>query len=112
MNTSMEHHKMGYEPTTYCRHCGEPFDAYHAIEDRVCEICAETVKLERAELGIDGNCGFALVGADLQIGEAEFEEIRATDLNPDPNSTGAKKQAINRAYQRLKARIVSRFRTF
>ena len=30
---------------------------------------------ERAELGVDGNCGFALVGPDLQVGEAEFEEF-------------------------------------
>ena len=59
----------------------------------------------RAELGVDGNCGFALVGENLQEGEAEFEEIRATELNPDPNSDGAKKQAINRAYQRLKDRL-------
>jgi len=29
----------------------------------------------RAQLGIDGNCGFALLGPDLQEGEAEFVEI-------------------------------------
>lgn len=61
--------------------------------------------MERAELGIDGNCGFALIGPNLQEGEAEFEEIRATELNPDPKSVGAQKQAIDRAYTRLKARI-------
>jgi cytochrome c2 len=32
-------------------------------------------KYERAELGIDGNCGFALLGPDIQEGEAEFVEI-------------------------------------
>lgn len=31
--------------------------------------------MERAELGIDGNCGFALLGENLQEGEAEFVEI-------------------------------------
>lgn len=61
--------------------------------------------MKRAELGVDGNCGFALVGPNIQEGECEFEEIRATELNPDPNSTGAKKQAIDRAYRRLKARL-------
>lgn len=61
--------------------------------------------IERAELGVDGKCGFALLGPNIQEGEAEFEEIRATELNPDPNSDGAKKQAVNRAYTRLKARI-------
>ena len=31
---------------------------------------------QRAELGVDGNCGFALLGPDIQAGEAEFVEIR------------------------------------
>lgn len=61
--------------------------------------------VERAEIGMDGNCGFALLGPDLQVGEAEFEEVRGTELNPDPNSDGAKRQAINRAFTRLKARL-------
>ena len=61
--------------------------------------------MERAELGIDGNCGFALLGENIQEGEAEFEEIRATKENPDPRSVGAQKQAINRAFTRLKTRI-------
>lgn len=30
---------------------------------------------QRAELGIDGNCGFALLGRNIQEGEAEFVEI-------------------------------------
>ena len=33
------------------------------------------MEIERAELGVDGNCGFALLGEDLQSGEAEFVEI-------------------------------------
>lgn len=61
--------------------------------------------MERAELGMDGNCGFALLGENLQEGEAEFEEVRATEENPDPRSIGAQRQAIHRAYMRLKARI-------
>jgi hypothetical protein len=52
--------------------------------------------VERAELGVDGNCGFALLGPNIQEGEAEFEEIRGADDTL---------KAINRAYQRLKARI-------
>ncbi len=27
---------MGWEPTTACRLCGEPFDTYMAYEDRFC----------------------------------------------------------------------------
>lgn len=94
---------MGREPVTYCRQCYEPFDVYMPPDQRVCEGCSTTI--ERAELGVDGNCGFALLGQDLQVGEAEFEEIRATELNPDPASDGAKCQAISRAFTRLKARI-------
>ena len=32
------------------------------------------INIERAELGVDGNCGYALLG-DLPTGEAEFVEI-------------------------------------
>lgn len=35
----------------------------------------------RVELGIDGNCGFALYGDNLQAGEAEFVEIPRTTWN-------------------------------
>ena len=33
------------------------------------------MRLERAVLSIDGNCGCALLGDNLQEGEAEFVEI-------------------------------------
>lgn len=58
---------------------------------------------ERAELGVDGNCGFALVGPNIQEGEAEFE-VFAGDVKTSEGSRQAK-LAINRAYQRLKARL-------
>lgn len=63
------------------------------------------MSIERAELGMDGNAGFALLGENIQEGECEFETVRGTELHPDPNSDGAKRQAINRAFTRLKARI-------
>ena len=31
--------------------------------------------MQHIELGIDGSCGFALSGEDIQVGEAEFVEI-------------------------------------
>jgi hypothetical protein len=95
---------MGHEPTTYCRWCGGPFDVYTAIEDRICENC-NTEKLERAELGVDGNCGSALVGSDLQIGEAEFEEIKTDEPLWSAEGVRQSKLAINRAFTRLKARM-------
>ena len=71
--------------------------------------------MERAELGVDGNCGFALLGEDLQVGEAEFVEI---DLPPgaskDPNRyyksewVSAAKRAIWKAHRALKARLPDR----
>jgi hypothetical protein len=36
----------------------------------------------RAVLGIDGNAGFALLGGDLQEGEAEFVEVKQIGNEP------------------------------
>lgn len=41
------------------------------------------IEFERAIIGVDGNCGFALLGEDLQIGECEFVEIDSIE-NADP----------------------------
>ena len=74
---------------------------------------------ERAELGIDGNCGFALLGPDLQEGEAEFVEIPAIDTATLPagrheaftqeerllREHGARLWAAKEAWQRLKTRL-------
>lgn len=71
--------------------------------------------MERAELGVDGNAGFALLGRDLMEGEAEFVTI---DLPPeaskDPNRyhksewVSAAKRAANKAYRKLKERLPDR----
>lgn len=34
---------------------------------------------ERAEVGIDGNCGYALLGYNIQEGEVEFIQIEPSD---------------------------------
>ena len=59
--------------------------------------------MERAELGVDGNAGFALLGKDIQDGEAEFEEFSG-DIRTSEGVRSAK-LAINRAFQRLKKRL-------
>jgi len=59
--------------------------------------------MQRAELGIDGNCGFALVGVDLQSGEAEFEPF-VGDLKTTEGTKEARR-AISRAFARLRARL-------
>lgn len=57
----------------------------------------------RAMLGIDGNCGFALLGDNIQEGESEFEEFEG-DIRTSDGARNAR-LAINRAFTRLKARV-------
>jgi hypothetical protein len=63
--------------------------------------------MERAELGIDGNCGFALLGENIQEGEAEFVEISEA---PDSlvMQSDREKWAAKRAFQKLQQRLVNR----
>jgi hypothetical protein len=56
------------------------------------------VEMEMAQLGIDGNCGFALWGIDLQNGEAEFVEITGDTLDD-------KTKACTLALQALRKRL-------
>lgn len=71
--------------------------------------------MNRAELGVDGNAGFALLGDDLQSGEAEFVEIALpVEASKDPNRyhhsewVAAAKVAATAAYRKLKARLADR----
>ena len=72
------------------------------------------VFVERAQLGIDGNCGFALLGKNIQEGEAEFVEITDIPLNhPDDNIfrsysdrlLSAKLLAARKAFDALRERL-------
>ena len=72
-------------------------------------------KLPRAELGVDGNCGFALLGDDLQSGEAEFDEIQMPlEASKDPHKyhhadwCSEAKRSATRAYRKLKDRLSPR----
>lgn len=75
---------------------------------------------ERAELGIDGNCGFALLGENIQEGEAEFVEITPVVVEPyyantrheqftgerhNQLSLSAKLRAAKQALEKLRARL-------
>lgn len=56
--------------------------------------------IERAELGIDGNCGFALLGENIQEGDVEFVEIEY-----DCEDIGfIQRRAATKAYRKLKER--------
>lgn len=42
--------------------------------------------LNRAVIGVDGDCAFALLGENLQEGESEFQMIALpTEVTQDPN---------------------------
>lgn len=60
---------------------------------------------ERAELGIDGNCGFALLGPNLQEGEAEFVEIPAIDTATLPTGRHEEYTHEERLTRELAARL-------
>lgn len=73
----------------------------------------------RAELGVDGNAGFALLGEDLQVGEAEFVEIALPlEASKDPHRyhkaewVRAATIAATKAYRALKARLSDRDFTY
>jgi hypothetical protein len=75
----------------------------------------EEFEMERAEIGIDGNCGFALLGPNLQEGEAEFVEI-ALPLEASQSPTRYNNiewrrhalRAATTAYRRLRERLADR----
>lgn len=55
-----------------------------------------------ADLGIDGNAGFALLGDDLQSGEAEFVTVQR---RADETQHEAEVRAAFEAFEKLKARL-------
>jgi len=57
---------------------------------------------ERAIIGVDGNGGFALLGENLQEGEAEFVEVIKVQ---DEHIYKAEIRAATRALRALEARL-------
>jgi len=60
------------------------------------------VNVERAQLFVDGNCGVALLGVDLQEGWSEFVPIQQRD---DELSSAAERRACYAALQSLRKRL-------
>lgn len=58
----------------------------------------------RAKVGVDGNCGYALLGADLQEGEAEFVEIKREE---NESIYRAERRAWGAALKKLEERLGS-----
>ena len=101
---------MGYEPRTQCYVCHEPFDVYMAPGNRRCEDCIDILVADkrRAVLGVDGNAGFALIGLNLQEGEAEFISIEDA---PDWAETKFQREgwAATKAFRKLRDRLNRKF---
>ena len=64
-------------------------------------------KYGTAELGIDGNAGFALVGENLQEGEAEFVTVPYGDER-FPHDEHAECWAATQALRKLEERLGTR----
>ena len=61
--------------------------------------------IERAEIGVDGNCGFALLGEDLQQGEAEFVLIDTAAQKYSSEWEDAACRAATKALSNLHKRL-------
>ncbi len=57
------------------------------------------MKLERAELGIDGDHAFALLGQNIQDGEAEFVKVEV------PGDIASERRAATKALNNLRQRL-------
>lgn len=57
---------------------------------------------ERAEVGVDGNCGYALLGPNLQDGECEFVEVL---YSPDESPYDSERRAWGEALSNLRNRL-------
>ncbi len=73
----------------------------HKFDDMTVVIFWE-VYMQHIELGIDGNCGFALSGDDIQSGEAEFVEIT---YESSADRLTAELVAMKTALKQLKCRL-------
>ncbi len=59
---------------------------------------------DRAMLGVDGNAGFALLGENLQEGEAEFSDITEASIEKFGFYT-AQRVAAHEALEKLRERL-------
>lgn len=66
---------------------------------------SDKYSVERAVIGVDGNCGFALLGENLQEGEAEFVEVGE---RKDEHIDYARSRAAGAALRKLESRLGKR----
>lgn len=94
-----------YIPYKVARQCSATFKA--AIGATLSPRSATPVKKDwgRAKVGVDGNCGYALLGENLQEGEAEFVEIDRNDHTLSANRQ--ERKAWGEALRKLEERLGS-----
>jgi hypothetical protein len=63
---------------------------------------------DRAQLGVDGNCGFALLGRNIQEGEAEFVEFDTNVPEGSAEWNNRAREAALRAFNALRRRLHDR----
>lgn len=94
---------IGWEKCLECEGSGQVIGCAHDCCTMPCSNCNSKgqvfMKNQTAMLGVDGNCGFALLGPNIQEGEAEFIEVKA------PAGDWEKAEAASEAFDKLKARV-------
>lgn len=63
------------------------------------------MKIERAELGIDGDHAFALLGEDLQVGTAVFVKVENSDEWRTKAKHEAERRAATKAFRQLQEKV-------
>lgn len=61
--------------------------------------------MERAELGVDGDHAFALLGPDLQAGEAVFVKVESSDPWRTKDKAAAESRAATKALAQLREKL-------
>lgn len=61
--------------------------------------------MERAELGVDGDHAFALLGEDIQSGEAVFVKVENGDAWRTMDKVAAERRAATKALRQLSEKL-------
>lgn len=63
------------------------------------------MSIERAELGVDGDHAFALLGPNIQEGEAVFVKVENNDPWLTKDRADAECRAATKAYRQLQSKL-------
>ncbi len=66
---------MGWRPTTFCEICGDPFDVYHAPEERVHDGC-----LKEREMDDEANRALNFLCSTPNLGNTTVNDLHLTEI--------------------------------